>query len=88
MTTTVGRYRRRSTRTSAVQYTGTAENVAAIHAAFGTEGISPRPGHLILTTRSGTKVPALPGDWVLTDAAPGRFYPCNPAVFTANYREV
>lgn len=88
MTTPVRKYRRRSTVTRAVEFTGTEHSVAAIHRAFGTEGIEASGTYLVLTTEGGAKVTALPGDWIVPEPSPGRFYPVGPAVFAATYEPV
>lgn len=69
----------------AEQYTG--DNFDALVRAFdyGPEGIS-RPAdegadYLIVRTAQGDWVPLRPGDYVIAEEIPGRFYPCERAIF-------
>lgn len=40
---------------------------------------------LVLTTIHGEQAIARPGDWVISEPAPGRHYPCAPDIFAARY---
>lgn len=46
------------------------------------------PVYCEMTTIHGEKAIAREGDWIIPDAKPGTFYPCNPDVFAATYEPV
>jgi hypothetical protein len=83
-------YRKKPVEIQAVQFDGT--NVTEIWDAFGADGIygptEKNPGHLILTTIHGDEAPCRPGDWVIPEPQPGRFYPCKPDIFEATYEAI
>jgi hypothetical protein len=43
---------------------------------------------LVLLTIHGEQAIARPGDWVIPEPQPGRFYPCASTVFDATYEPV
>lgn len=77
----------------AIQFDGT--NCDEITKKFDPHGDGIRPSTapdycawLNLTTVSGETVTAFPGDWVIKDARPHTFYPCDDEVFKAKYEKV
>lgn len=83
-------YQRKPTRVKAIQWTG--KNLNEIWDAFGVSGIygptELNPDQLILTTTNGHPVPCPIGSWVIPDANPETFYPCDGDVFAKTYEPV
>lgn len=42
-------------------------------------------GNVTVTTAQSQRVKAAPGEWIIPDGRPGRFYPCDPDIFAATY---
>lgn len=93
------RYRRKPTEISAVQWTGdwpavlawleTLPRIGPLFVPIGEKPGIVRDGDtLILTTTHGDPAPCRPGDWIIPEATPNRYYPCKPDVFAATYDEV
>jgi hypothetical protein len=48
----------------------------------------PEGGPIAMTTVHDDTAYARVGTWIIPDAAPGTFYPCDPNVFKATYEQV
>lgn len=68
----------------AVQFTGDvgAPEIVALDVPCSRRG---EQDVLVLTTIHGEQAIARPGDWVISEPAPGRHYPCAPDIFAARY---
>jgi len=43
---------------------------------------------LLVRTSSGNIAFAAPGDWIIYEEEPGKYYPCTPEIFQATYEKV
>jgi len=85
------KYRKKPVEIQAVQFTGS--NYAEVFAFVGHDapvGVDEDGGTkwVQLTTVHGDTAYARPGDWIIPEPQPGRFYPCNPDIFAASYDAV
>lgn len=81
------RFRKKPVEITAIQFTGS--NQAAVSDFMGASpvfGDAPDGTFAVhLTTAHGDTAYARPGDWIIPERQPGRFYPCAPDVFEATY---
>ncbi len=85
------KYRKKPVEIEAVQFTGSNyAEVAAFMGGHPATGSDEDGGTcwVALTTVHGDTAYARPGDWIIPEPTPGRFYPCNPDIFAATYEAV
>lgn len=93
----MAKYRKKPLVVVARQYTGTEESHAEMLAwGFGIlpieitsiEGATSIGANLQVTTIHGEVALVRPGDWIIAEHRPGRFYSCKPGIFEDYYELV
>jgi hypothetical protein len=86
------KFRKKPIIVEAVQFTdGNLDEVAHfVGTALAFEGrvVPLHPEAVRLTTIHGDTAYARPGDWIIPEPMPGRFYPVKPDIFAATYEPV
>jgi hypothetical protein len=77
----MGTYRKRPGAVEAVRWTG--ENGEEVGAFMGVA--PPAVPKIAMLTVHDEVAHAVPGDWIVKEPVPGRFYPCKPDIFAATY---
>jgi hypothetical protein len=82
----VPRFRKKPVEVDAIQFTG--DNLIAVAEFMGVGRFVPGGDVIAMTTIHDDKAFARPGDWIIAEPQPNRFYPCAADIFAATYEEV